>query len=207
MRESVRDQNLAAAEQWLISFGRALETGEGLVALFHPKSHWRDLLALTWEIGTFQGAESVAKALQMHQAERPAQNFRVDAVRTPPKHVTLAGQAAVEAIFTFDAAHGRGEGVLRLLSDGDDSGKLKAWTLMTGLLEIEDFPELIGNNRPKDASYSRDFHGPNWLDQRNAATAYTDQEPNVLVVGGGHAGLSIAARLGQLGVDTLIVDR
>ena len=29
----------------------------------------------------------------------------------------------------------------------------------------------------------------------------------MLVVGGGHAGLSIAARLSQLGVDTLIVDR
>jgi putative flavoprotein involved in K+ transport len=35
----------------------------------------------------------------------------------------------------------------------------------------------------------------------------TDREPVVLIVGGGHAGLSVAARLGQLGVDTLVVDR
>jgi NADPH-dependent 2,4-dienoyl-CoA reductase/sulfur reductase-like enzyme len=52
-----------------------------------------------------------------------------------------------------------------------------------------------------------DFRGPNWLDQRHAATAYADRDPTVLVVGGGQAGLSIAARLAQLGADTLIVDR
>ena len=62
-------------------------------------------------------------------------------------------------------------------------------------------------NRPTGRSYSRDFRGPNWLDQRIAAADYTDREPDVLVVGGGQAGLSIAARLTQLRVDTLIVDR
>ena len=207
MRESGRDTILAAAERWLNDFGRALETGEGLAALFHSESHWRDLLALTWEIGTVQSADEIAEALQINQAERPVKNFRVDTVRTPPRHVVLAGREAVELIFVFDAAHGQGEGVLRLLPDADDSGKLKAWTLMTGLAALEGFPELIGNNRPKGESYSREFHGPNWLDQRNAATAYMDHDPSVLVVGGGQAGLSIAARLDQLGVDTLIVDR
>ena len=42
---------------------------------------------------------------------------------------------------------------------------------------------------------------------RTAAAGYADRDPDVLVVGGGHAGLSIAARLTQLQVDTLIVDR
>jgi cation diffusion facilitator CzcD-associated flavoprotein CzcO len=41
----------------------------------------------------------------------------------------------------------------------------------------------------------------------NKQRAFADRDPAVLVVGGGHAGLSIAARLQQLGVDTLIVDR
>ena len=207
MPKSARGQYLAVSEQWLSSFGRALETGEGLVTLFHPESYWRDLLAITWEIGSVQGADEIAKALLMNHVERPANNFRIDAVRAAPRRVKLAGREVVEALFAFDAAHGRSEGVLRLLPDVDDNGKLKAWTLMTGLLEIQGFPELIGNNRPKGVSYSREFHGPNWLDQRNAATAYEEHDPNVLVVGGGQAGLSIAARLGQLGVDTLIVDR
>ena len=54
---------------------------------------------------------------------------------------------------------------------------------------------------------ARDFKGPNWLDRRNASAAYTDRDPAVLVVGGGQAGLCIAARLRQLDVDTLVVDR
>src|SRR5262249_41996845 len=49
--------------------------------------------------------------------------------------------------------------------------------------------------------------GPNWLDVRQAAAEYREHDPAVLVVGGGQAGLSIAARLTQLGIDTLIVDR
>ena len=36
---------------------------------------------------------------------------------------------------------------------------------------------------------------------------YADRDPAVLVIGGGQSGLSIAARLKQLNVDTLIVDR
>ena len=49
--------------------------------------------------------------------------------------------------------------------------------------------------------------GPNWLDLRRSAAAYIEKDPAALVVGGGQAGLSIAARLTQLQVDTLIVDR
>ena len=61
--------------------------------------------------------------------------------------------------------------------------------------------------RGRGNAYSRDFRGPNWLDLRKASAEYADRDPAVLVVGGGQAGLSIAARLKQLQVDTLIVDR
>jgi NADPH-dependent 2,4-dienoyl-CoA reductase/sulfur reductase-like enzyme len=62
------------------------------------------------------------------------------------------------------------------------------------------------STRPQKA-YSRDFRGPNWFDIRKAAAEYADRDPTVLVVGGGQAGLSVAASLTQLGIDTLIVDR
>src|SRR5207244_2705037 len=69
--------------------------------------------------------------------------------------------------------------------------------------------EITADKRPAQPAkaYSRDFRGPNWLDVRNATAAYTDRDPTALVVGGGQGGLSIAARLAALGVDTLIVDR
>jgi putative flavoprotein involved in K+ transport len=75
------------------------------------------------------------------------------------------------------------------------------------LTSSKGFEERVGRLRPSGETYSRDFRGPNWLDLRKAAAAYDDRDPTVLVVGGGQAGLSIAARLTQLGVDTLIVDR
>jgi cation diffusion facilitator CzcD-associated flavoprotein CzcO len=72
---------------------------------------------------------------------------------------------------------------------------------------LKGFEEQQGRSRPKGEAYSRDFRGPNWLDLRKAAAEYADRDPVALVVGGGQAGLSIAARLRQLQIDTLIVDR
>jgi putative flavoprotein involved in K+ transport len=119
--------------------------------------------------------------------------------------VTRAGTNAIEAIFKFETTEGEGSGVLRLTPDAND-GTLKAWTLLTALDELRGHPEL-GGLRPAGKAYSRDFTGPNWLDLRRAAAEYADRDPAVLVVGGGQAGLSIAARLTGLQVDTLIVDR
>jgi len=121
--------------------------------------------------------------------------------------VTRAGTGAIEAIFRFETAEGRGSGVLRLIPDAGDADALKAWTLLTALDDIKGFEERVGKSRPTGESYSRDFRGPNWLDLRRSAAGYVDRDPVVLVVGGGQAGLSIAARLTQLQVDTLIVDR
>ncbi|MGX1059708.1 glycine/D-amino acid oxidase-like deaminating enzyme [Bradyrhizobium japonicum] len=102
---------------------------------------------------------------------------------------------------------GRGSGIVRLVPDTGDGDRLKAWTLLTALDELKGFEEQLGTSRPRGQAYSRDFRGPNWLDLRNATRDYADRDPAVLVVGGGQAGLAIAARLKQLKIDTLIVDR
>ena len=118
-----------------------------------------------------------------------------------------AGTNAIEAIFKFETKVGRGSGIIRLIPDADDGNRLKAWTLLTELGELKGFEEQLGVQRPRGNAYSRDFRGPNWLDLRKASAGYADRDPTVLVIGGGQSGLSIAARLKQLNVDTLIVDR
>src|SRR4029077_16254903 len=118
-----------------------------------------------------------------------------------------AGTNAIEAIFKFETAQGRGSGILRLIPDVGNGNRLKAWTLLPAVDELKGFEEQQGGSRPRGEAYSRDFRGPNWLDLRKAAAEYADRDPSVLVVGGGQAGLSIAARLTQLDVDTLIADR
>jgi putative flavoprotein involved in K+ transport len=198
-----------AAESWLSQFEAAV-TGndtEALKLLFHPDSYWRDVLALSWNIQTLNGADAILGELHLHARRAAPHGFAVDPERAAPRRVTRAGTNAIEAIFKFETAEGRGDGIVRLIPDADDGGKLKAWTLLTALEELKGFEEQLGKMRPRGQAYSRDFRGPNWLDQRKASAAYADRDPVVLVVGGGQAGLSIAARLRQLNIDALIVDR
>ena len=194
-------------EKWLLLFERAFASADGtaLAKLFLPESYWRDVLALTWRIGTIDGADAIADALQAGATRTRPARFRIDPDRTPPRRVTRAGTAAIEAIFSFETATGRGSGVLRLCPGA--GGTQKAWTLLTALDAIKGHEERPGRFRTGGRAYARDFRGPNWLDVRNETAAYNGRDPSVLVVGGGQAGLSAAACLGQLDIDTLIVDR
>src|SRR5499433_1746224 len=206
----VKTETIATiADHWLAQFERALAEPDDVLlkSLFHPDSHWRDLLALTWRINTVNGLDTILRDLKAYVGRANPIGFRTDPDRTPPRYVTRAGTRAIEAIFKFETTVGRGSGVLRLTSDTNGGNTAKAWTLLTALDEIKGFEQQVGRLRPKGESYSRDFRGPNWLDLRRSAAEYVERDPVVLVVGGGQAGLAIAARLTQLQVDTLIVDR
>ena len=194
------------ANHWFARFEHALSQRDtqSLANLFHRDGHWRDVLAFTWRIGTVSGAHAIAAALQEHARRARPGGFRTDPERTAPRHVTRAGAKCVEVIYRFETALGRGSGVLRFFPDEEEP---RAWTLLTSLDELKKFEEHVGRRRPDGWGYSRDFAGPNWLDLRTSSRSYSEREPTVLVVGGGQAGLTTAARLGQLGVDTLIVDR
>jgi cation diffusion facilitator CzcD-associated flavoprotein CzcO len=198
-----------ATENWLTQFEAALATSDDtlLKTLFHPESHWRDVLALSWNIQTINGAEAILGELKADADRARPAGFAIDPDRAAPRTVTRAGTSAIEAIFKFETAQGRGNGILRLVPDASDGNRLKAWTLLTALDELKGFEEQLGTSRPRGQAYSRDFRGPNWLDLRKAAAEYADRDPAVLVIGGGQSGLCIAARLKQLQVDTLIVDR
>jgi thioredoxin reductase len=198
-----------AAENWLTQFETALaESDENLLkALFHPDSYWRDVLALSWNLQTIGGADAIISELKARAVDAAPGGFKIDPDRAAPRRVIRAGTNTIEAIFRFEAAVGRGSGILRLVPDASDDNRLKAWTLLTALDELKGFEEALGRSRPRGQAYSRDFRGPNWLDLRKEAAEYADRDPPVLVVGGGQAGLSIAARLKQLQIDTLIVDR
>ena len=196
----------SAVDRWLGQLEHALSAADDgpLRALFHPDAYWRDALALTWRIQTLSGRDGVLAALRKHAKEARAASFSRDQSRTAPREVKRAGNAAIEAFFKFETHEGRGNGVVRLCGEGADQ---KAWTLFTALDELKDHGERVGRARPTGLSYSREFRGPNWADLRKSDAAFKDRDPAVLIVGGGHAGLTIAARLKQLQVDALVVDR
>jgi len=191
--------------QWLSKLDTALQSASraSVASLFAPDGHWRDLLAFTWSITPRQGAEDIAALMAAKQATAEAHAFAIAEGRTPPRRAHRAGIDVIEGIFQFETRIGRGFGVVRLLA-ADPS---KAFQLMTGLHELKGFEERIGNRRPTGAAFSRNFGGTNWKDQRIASQAYADREPTVLIVGGGQAGLSLAATLVRTGVDALVVDK
>ncbi|NLS72416.1 NAD(P)/FAD-dependent oxidoreductase [Bradyrhizobium brasilense] len=203
------DDISVAADNWLVQFEDALASPDDVLLkpLFHPDSYWRDVLALSWNIQTVNRAFAIIEELPAHARRSAPHDFRIDAERAAPRRVTRAGTHAIEAIFKFETTVGRGHGIVRLIPDAADDDRLKAWTLLTALEELKGFEEQQGHTRPRGQAYSRDFRGPNWLDLRKASAEYADRDPDVLVVGGGQAGLAIAARLQQLKVDALIVDR
>ena len=50
-------------------------------------------------------------------------------------------------------------------------------------------------------------HGDDWLEDRKQELEFAISEPAVVVIGAGHCGLEMAARLQYLGVPTLVVDK
>ncbi|WP_409191689.1 flavin-containing monooxygenase [Bradyrhizobium sp. RDM4] len=199
----------ASAQAWLDGFERVLGQSDGaaLNRLFAVDSYWRDVLALSWTLQTVAGRAAIVDALLALAPKAAPSHFKIATNRAPPRWVARAGTNNIEAIFQFETALGRGSGILRLVPDAADGDRFKAWTLLTALDELKGFEEQLGTSRPRGQAYSRDFRGPNWLDLRNASREYCERDPIVLVVGGGQAGLAIAARLKQLNIDTLIVDR
>src|SRR4051812_31696310 len=114
----------AAAAEWLTRLESALATPDPdrLNTLFHPDSHWRDVLALTWDIGTLSGADAIVYALNSHARRAAPKSFQIDPARAAPRKVTRAGTPSIEAMFKFETAQGRGNGIVRLIPDPDEGG-------------------------------------------------------------------------------------
>ena len=192
--------NTELAYQWAEKFNLAIqkENSKNLGVLFIDDCHWRDLLALTWKIETCSGRGSIQEKIMTSAKIQGMRNFRIDERRSKPKLVERAGQQCIEAFGCFDTKVGKGVSVFRLTLDGK-----QAWTFMSALEELFDGKP----NSPDDIpDVGTDITAPNWLDLRKATQEFLHKDPEVLIVGGGHAGCTSAAELGRLGVETLVVD-
>jgi putative flavoprotein involved in K+ transport len=194
-----------SATRWLDTLNQALrETDKTSIQnLFADDCHWRDLLAFTWSLTPTAGVHDIASLMVSTQASVKAYDFKLADGRVGPRRLKRTGIDVIESVIQFETELGRCFGILRLLLDTP----AKAFQLLTSLHEIKGHEEKIGPRRPTGAAYSRNFGGTNWQDQRIESQAYDDRDPIVLVIGGGQAGLSVAASLVMIGVDTLVIDK
>src|SRR5262249_43588681 len=126
-----------------------------------------------------------------------------DAAALAPRRAVVAGRDVIEAVIRFDTANGPGYGAIRLLPT--PGGEAKAWFISTSL----DFDRIVGARVGSQTSTShiRDFGEADWLARRRERAAYTSRDPDVLVVGGGHTGISAAVEIQRMGYSALVVDR
>jgi len=188
-------------DAWLADFEAALgvrDIGQ-VAAMFAMDSFWRDLVAFTWNIKTVEGRDQIAEMLTARLADTAPSGFRT---RENP----TADGGVISAFIEFETAVGRGVGHLRLRGDADGE---EAWTLLTALRELKGHEEPTGASRPLGAVHGSDADPRSWAEkyaEERAALGHTVQ-PYVLVVGGGQGGIALGARLRQLRVPSLVMDR
>jgi putative flavoprotein involved in K+ transport len=189
------------ASQWLADFGAALATGQADAALplFDAECYWRDLVAFTWNIRTQEGTAAIRDMLSARLADTAPSNFALEGEATEADDV-------VDAWFTFDTAVARGRGHVRLkgTAQGD-----KAWTLLTTMTELKGFEEKKGERRAKGAEHGAHKGRKSWLERRHDEEARLgfDEQPYVVIIGGGQGGIILAARLRRLGVPTIVIEK
>lgn len=184
-------------ETWLREFESALAARdiEAATGMFALDSFWRDLVAFTWNIKTVEGREGVADMLRARLDDTDPRGFHTTEPATEDGGV-------ITAWIGFETAAGRAAGHLRLTDEG-------AWTLLTSLRELKGLEESKGPRRPKGAEHGATRDRVTWSEQRERQEqelGYTTQ-PYVVVIGGGQGGIALGARLRQLGVPALVVDK
>lgn len=194
---------------WVERFGLALETGDvsSLLKNFDTESYWKDFLSFTWEHRTFAGHGQIQQAFKDALGVFKPRSAVVSPGRAAPRIMRRSAKSVLEGFFDFQTQFGRGTAFVRLLHDPADPMNPRIWMLLTSLQEMCGFEEEIGARRPTGNEYAMNTTPNNWLDDRERRQAFEDRDPEVLIVGAGHAGLILAARLGQMGVDALVVDK
>ena len=182
---AMADQDVARS--WLEDFSLALETRdyEGLSKLFAESCTWRDLLSFTWDIQTTEGKRPILEMV----------SSVLDRVKPHSWLLTGATDAdgIVTAQFVFQTACASCIGQVKLRQS-------LCWTLLTAAQALHGHEEKRG--------LSRELGGHPKATRRSAwQPACAEPEPFVVIVGGSQCGVTLGARLKQLGVPSIVLEQ
>ncbi|KAH6675284.1 hypothetical protein F5X68DRAFT_264412 [Plectosphaerella plurivora] len=204
----------SVASDTISKINTALERGDtaALLDLFAPGGFWRDHLALTWDFRTVNGNDGLSAFFE--QCKDTKDGFRLTSVALDkssparvPQLTSLDGAGEVPCLvffLTLETKVGQGEGVARLVQHG---GFWKIYTIYTALRQLKGHDQAINHGRPHGVDHGGRPGRKNWAERRTEEVEYYEKDPAVIILGAGQAGLSIAARLKVLGVNSLIVDQ
>ncbi len=189
----------AKAQGLLDRFGETLAKPDidAVVAMFAEDATWRDLVAFTWNIKTVEGRDQIRDMLTHCLARVKPRDWRL-AEKEP---VTEAG-GVLEAWFAFETEVARGYGLVRFRDN-------LIWTLLTTMVELKGHEEKAGFTRPLGAKHGVNVGAKSWKESREEelATLGVTKQPYVVIVGGGQGAIELGARLRQLEVPTVILEK
>ena len=184
------------AQDWLNQFEKlAIDNDiETILDLFAEKTYWRDLVSFTWNVITFESKTDIKTMLNNVLSEINPTNFQIININT--------NLQPGEAWFKFETKHAKCRGHIRL-EDG------KATTFLSVMDELKGYEEKKGYTRELGTEFGAFKFRKNWLEKKlsDMNELNKNKNPYCLIIGGGQAGLALAARLKQLNVPTIVIDK
>ncbi|KAL0574756.1 hypothetical protein V5O48_007202 [Marasmius crinis-equi] len=188
---------------WLNEFGTHLAVGnvDGVVSCIQEDGWLRDFLIFTWNNRTLHGSDNIAAYLRDNLKPSTLSNFQVDSRRFlgPEKGHITPTMNGVSSGFTFDTPHARGQGFARLADSGDGR-----WKALSVLMMMED---LKGHEEQGHENGMWGDHTLAWGEVKSERARCVEQDPQVLIVGGGQNGLIVAARFKQMRIPSLVIEQ
>ena len=177
----------------------ALSAGEveRAVDLFQADCYWRDLVTFTWNIKTMEGKEQICDMLNGRLTDTKPSNWKI-----ADGEDASEANGITESWIQFETEVARGFGHMRL-KDG------RIWTLLTTMSELKGHEEPVGFDRPMGVKHGAERNRNTWKEDREAEAAELgySRQPYCVIVGGGQGGIALGARLRQLNVPTIIIEK
>ncbi|KAG6544860.1 hypothetical protein Mapa_013550 [Marchantia paleacea] len=184
---------------WLSEFDTALqnEDVDQVMKLFGDQEcFWKDLLAFTWNFDTFESRDEILQMLEENLATVKPRGWEING------HVFEKPGGLIGSAFEFETSLAWGRGFVWLRGG-------KCWTIMTSMWDLKGHEEKIARSRPFGATIGQVKGRKTWYQQKQQEQQDVgrSKQPYCLIVGAGHAGAMLGARLRMLGVPTIIVER
>ncbi|GAA6062801.1 hypothetical protein JCM10212_006162 [Sporobolomyces blumeae] len=176
---------------------------DGIVRHFRKDDGWwRDILTVDFDFNSMKTSE-----IKGHLGKYGVPKIqKLTTIR--PEEAKFNEEAGwLQAFTTYETPEVRGRGFLRLKESSPGAGDWQAFIFFTAVWEVKNHEELARHRRPLGAEHGLHASSDNWLDRRNKKVKFEDEDPAVIIVGGGQNGLMLARNLGVLGIPTLIVEK
>jgi len=194
-----KEKNKQAIAAILEQLEATMRVGDSNAAanLFEKNGYWRDLVMFTWNLKTMEGQEQIRAMLDAQLgAVKPI------TLRLSEKDETTEAGGVTQSWISIETNVARGVGVIRV-RDG------KIWTLLTTMSELKGYEEAKGPRRPMGAVHGVTTNRRSWAENRELELSELGyaRQPYCLVIGGGQGGIALGARLRQLNVPTIIIEK